>query len=134
MSDKAIINRLLQFDQIKANVIGIDVINKYKEQGVKEINHYLQDMNDITYHEFTKEENVGRILYFINHPNKITPILIDNFCNSGMPSSEAIIVDGTHRLSAAIYLGLNKIDIEYSGLECTLDYLTGKIDKNPYII
>lgn len=133
MTDKIIISRLLEFEQISSNVISKDKIDKYKNQGVKEINHYLRDMNKISYQELGDKENVGRVLYFINHPDKINPIMIDNFCGSGMPSGEANITDGTHRLSAAIYLEWKTIDAEYSGLEETLDYLTGKINKNPFV-
>jgi len=131
MSKSVFINRLMKFKNIEMNIISKDRIQLGIQLGYTEINHFLQDIDDLTYHNFSEAEHIGRVIYFINHPNQINPIVIDNFCGAGMPSCEAIIADGVHRLSAAVYLGWDKIDIEYSGLEDTLDYLTGKIDQIP---
>ena len=73
----------------------------------------------------SKEWHIGRIIYFINHP--------DNMCNNGWVLPIPIIVDGHHRFVAAKYLHDNKkletIHCRYGGRMDVLDYLKGNIDE-----
>lgn len=82
--------------------------------------------------ERTRNYHIQRVLYFIRHPNEITGIEVDNECFNNVIHPNACIIDGWHRLFAAMYLKLEKINIEYSGREDVLDYLTGKRKRQPY--
>lgn len=75
------------------------------------------------------EYHISRILYFIHFPDEIKGILIDNktFNNTILP--EATIVDGWHRLFAAIFLKLRVIEARYGGREDILNYLMGFTDE-----
>lgn len=79
--------------------------------------------------------HIGRIIYFINHPEEIKDIEIDNMCNGMYICPIPIIVDGHHRFMAAMWLNsqgkMDKIHCMYGGREDVLDYLTGNIDKCP---
>lgn len=81
------------------------------------------------------EYHISRIIYFVNHPNEIINIEIENEYWRDKYNYYAFattqIVDGWHRLLAALYLKLKEIDIIYCGREDTLNYLIGKNDKEP---
>jgi len=66
-----------------------------------------------------REWHIGRIIYFINDPSRITPIFIDNYCHRSHYGSRIyptpIIDDGHHRFAAILYLGLPKFKACYSG-------------------
>lgn len=78
-----------------------------------------------------KEYHVARIIYFMDHPEEISGIEIDNPCvdHGILPGCE--IVDGWHRIAAAILLSLQKVSISYGGRADVEDYLSGKTDKRP---
>ena len=77
--------------------------------------------------------HIGRILYFINHPEEIKNIELDNYCDNGLIYPEPIIVDGNHRFMAAMWLHdhgkMEKVHCRYGGREDILNYLTGKSDE-----
>lgn len=79
------------------------------------------------------EWHIGRILYFINHPEEIKDIELDNYCDNGLIYPEPIIVDGNHRFMTALWLRkrgiMDKIHCRYGGREDILNYLTGKSDE-----
>ena len=83
------------------------------------------------------EWHIARIIYFINHPEEIKDIWIDNECyHSRYPGMSCIlpkpiITDGHHRYRAAAYLGLEKSHCEYSGRTDLLEYLRGDVDECP---
>lgn len=79
----------------------------------------------------TKDYHISRIIYFLEHPEEISGIEVDNPCtdNGILPGCE--IVDGFHRIAAGIILGLKQVNIEYGGRSDVEDYLTGKSDMRP---
>lgn len=83
------------------------------------------------------EENwhIRRILYFVNHPQEIKNIELDNESSTFDILPVPIIIDGYHRWMAARYLyelgSLHKIHCLYAGREDVLDYLKGKLDTMP---
>lgn len=85
-----------------------------------------------------REWHIGRILYFINHPNEICDIEIDNECNNGYILPQPVIVDGWHRYAAARWLfdqgKLVTIHCRYGGRMDILEYLKGDLEERPYEI
>jgi len=75
--------------------------------------------------------HIGRVIFFINRPERITPIDIDNLCLNNDILSIPIIEDGHHRLMAHLYLGNTEIEIRYGGRLDLLKYLTGDSDIKP---
>jgi len=73
--------------------------------------------------------HIGRVIYFINHPEEIKDIQIDNLCNGNHIYPIPIIEDGNHRFMAALWLydqGLMKrVHCLYGGRQDVLDYLIG---------
>lgn len=118
------------------NPINIERARAAKKSGIKGTNeafgdgwNYRVDMSK------NDDYHLARILYFVNHPEEINGIEVDNVIEadryqcSVMPNAK--ITDGHHRLLAAAYLGLEKIDIRYGGRSDILDYLTGERDYEP---
>ena len=81
------------------------------------------------------EWHINRVIYFINHPNEIKNIEIDNLSNGMEIFPIPIIDDGNHRFLAAMYLHkkgqMDKIHCMYGGRQDLLAYLSGKIDEYP---
>lgn len=81
----------------------------------------------------TRDWHIGRILYFIKHPDEIRDIEIDNECYDGYILPKPVIVDGWHRYAAARWLfdqgKLFKVHCMYGGRMDVLEYLQGKIDE-----
>jgi hypothetical protein len=80
-----------------------------------------EDFRDCSYH-------TGRIAYFVEQlrsGRSVTPIEIDNHWERFTPC-EPILLDGNHRLCAAILVGKRRIDCEYSGAVKTLRWLEGR--------
>ena len=75
--------------------------------------------------------HIGRVIYFINNPDRITPISVDNYCLDNMFSNAPIIEDGHHRLMAVLYLKRPTIEAAYSGRIDILEYLTGASNEKP---
>lgn len=79
----------------------------------------------------SRDWHIGRIIYFINHPDEIRDIDIDNECDGKYILPKPIIVDGWHRYAAARWLydqgKLTKIHCRYSGRADVLEYLQGKL-------
>lgn len=80
--------------------------------------------------------HLGRIIYFINHPDQIKDIEIDNVCNNFHVLLIPVITDGNHRFMAAAWL--NKEHINHQKIHCLyggridlLEYLTGASDTCP---
>jgi len=90
--------------------------------------NWPKEVKDEQYH-------ISRVIYFINHPEEIKDIEIDNrywqdrYTSYIYPTSE--IIDGWHRFAAAVYIGLKEIDVIYGGRIDVLDYLMGKTDIEP---
>lgn len=81
------------------------------------------------------EWHIGRILYFINHPNEIRDIEVDNVCDYNYISPIPVIVDGNHRFVAAMWLHdqgkMDRVHCQYGGRQDLLNYLTGDSDELP---
>ena len=77
--------------------------------------------------------HIGRIIYFINHPEEIRDVEIDNMCNGMEILPIPVIVDGHHRFAAARWLydqgKLKEIHCMYGGRVDVLEYLQGKRKK-----
>lgn len=84
----------------------------------------------------TTKWHIGRVLYFINHPDEIKNIDIDNVCEGFFDILPIpLITDGNHRFLAAIWLHsqgkMEKVHCRYGGRIDLLDYLTGSSDCRP---
>lgn len=81
------------------------------------------------------EWHIGRVLYFIKHPEEIKDIEIDNMCNGMHICPIPVIVDGNHRMLAAMWLydqgKMDKVHCRYGGRTDLLDWLTGDSDIQP---
>ena len=79
----------------------------------------------------SRDWHIGRIIYFINHPDEIRDIDIDNECEGKYILQQPVIVDGWHRYAAARWLydqgKLTKIHCRYGGRVDVLEYLQGKL-------
>lgn len=79
----------------------------------------------------SRDWHIGRIIYFINHPEEIRDIYIDNECEGLHIFPKPVIVDGWHRYAAARWLydqgKLTEIHCRYNGRVDVLDYLKGKL-------
>lgn len=86
----------------------------------------------VTEHK-SREWHIGRIIYFINHPDEIRDVEIDNECDGSYILPRPIIVDGWHRYAAARWLysrgKLFKIHCKYGGRIDILEYLQGKTNN-----
>ena len=79
----------------------------------------------------TKEYHIKRVLWFVQHPEEIKDIEIDNLFHDRWILPSCVVVDGNHRLMAAKVLGINRIPIIYCGRLDILDYLLGNVDSMP---
>lgn len=83
----------------------------------------------------SREYHINRIIYFMRNPEEIARVEVDNECSYGKYNSfilpQCAIVDGWHRIAAAIALNLTYLDIEYGGREDIQMWLTGEIDNAP---
>ena len=112
--------------------ISLDEVVRAKKQGVvgdsrpygDTWRHPVREVRDMDYH-------IARIVYFLDHPEEVAGMDVDNGCtdNGILPTCE--IVDGWHRLAAAIILNPHTVDIEYGGRVDVMDYLTGASDVRP---
>lgn len=79
----------------------------------------------------SKDYHIARIIYFLEHPERISGIEVDNPCIDGSILPGCQIVDGHHRIAAGILLKLKTIDIDYCGREDVEDYISGRSDIRP---
>lgn len=114
--------------------INLDDITIARHEGVTEIpDPYGNTWNHPVLEKHSRDWHIGRILYFIKHPNEIRDIEIDNECSCGYILPQPVIVDGWHRYTAARWLfdqgKLFEIHCRYGGRMDVLDYLQGKTDE-----
>lgn len=138
-------NRLLEMASIDENhfqwneddlPISIDEIIKCKNIGMV---GDCKPFGDTYQHPAKEKKNrqyhIERIIYFMENPSEISGINVDNKCGywgstaAILPACE--IVDGWHRIAAAMALGLQYVKIEYGGRSDIEDYLTGKTNCRP---
>lgn len=137
------INRLIEFLPTKywswdgTKKIYLDDISAAIQKALPEISSPYGDTwkYPVTEHK-SREWHIGRIIYFINHPDKIKNVEIDNECNGSYILPRSIIVDGWHRYAAARWLysrgKLFKIHCKYGGRIDILEYLQGKTNSFNY--
>ena len=109
-------------------------IKQALKDNVSEVNEiYASSSNYFEREQKSKEWHLGRIIYFINHPDKIDPIELDNECwgSYGAIMPIPIIEDGHHRYLALIYLNPKWIKVNYSGRRDVFNYLNGKLNEIP---
>lgn len=117
--------------------IDLDDISIAIHEGIPEISDAYGDTwkHPVLEHR-TREWHIGRILYFIKHPDEIRDIEIDNECSGGYILPQPVIVDGWHRYAAARWLfdqgKLSEIHCMYGGRMDVLEYLQGKTNDLLY--
>jgi len=119
-----------QFYWCKEPITLNDVI-KAVENKIPEINEQYTESMVLMGDFKNKEWHLGRIIYFINHPEKIDAITIDNRCECGQILPIPFIEDGNHRFMAVNYLGWEEFESKYSGRVDVLEYLQGTTDQAP---
>lgn len=140
--DMILINRLAEFFPIErwswneGEVIELDDIScAIHEAQPEESAPFGDTWKHLCIENKSTEWHIGRIIYFINHPEEIRDIEIDNLCIDSYIFPAPTIIDGNHRFMAAMWLNdqgkMNKIHCIYGGRLDLLDYLTGKSDKCP---
>lgn len=80
------------------------------------------------------EYDWGRIAYFVREVQAgrtIEPIQIDCFCDAGNIYSEAVMLDGCHRLAAYLLVKSPTIEVQFGGRMDYLEWLEGKTDMKP---
>lgn len=134
------IDRLIEFlpeeywEWDESGNINLDDISIGIHEAIPEISEPYGDTweHPVLEHK-TREWHIGRIVYFINHPEEISGIEIDNLCSGGFILPVPVIVDGWHRYAAARWLydqeKLNEIHCRYGGKVDVLEYLQGKTDE-----
>ena len=113
--------------------IDLDDISIAIHEGIPEISDAYGDTwkHPVIEHR-TRDWHIGRILYFIKHPDEIRDIEIDNECSGGYVLPQIVIIDGWHRYAASRWLfsqgKLSEIYCTYCGRMDVLEYLQGKTD------
>lgn len=132
--DTILIDRLMSFCDFREtgmqwdnSYITLEEIRKGIEIGLPE-QHAPYTTGLLEIDSRSKEWHIGRIIYFINNPEKITPLDIDNECHGMTIMPVPIIEDGHHRLFALLYLRKIECEVRYSGLVSVLEYLKGETD------
>ncbi len=140
--DIILIDKLIEFlptehwEWDETGKIDLDDISIAIHEGVLEIpDPYGDTWNHPVLEHKTRDWHIGRILYFIKHPNEICNIEIDNECDNGYILPQPVIVDGWHRYAAARWLfdqgKLDKIHCRYGGRSDVLEYLKGNLSEYP---
>lgn len=116
--------------------IKLDDVIKALDCNIKEqIEQFGDNNNNIPPTDKSDKYHLGRIIYFINHPEEIRDISIDNACNGFDIYPIPIIDDGNHRYMAALYLHsigkLEKLHCRYGGRQDLLRWLKGKRKRQP---
>lgn len=112
--------------------ISLDEVNAEKEHGLL---GNKEPYGDTWKHPVkvkrNKEYHISRIIYFMDHPEEISGIEVDNPCSDNGILPGCVIIDGWHRIAVGILLKLKKVSIEYGGRSDVEDYISGKTDKRP---
>jgi len=89
------------------------------------------DRCDVYMDVWNKRDHIERILYFIDYPEKIDSIHIDNKCVGSEIIPIPFIEDGQHRFLASAYRKEKYIPTIYNGRIDLLDYLKGDSNEKP---
>ena len=114
--------------------IDLDDISIEIHECVAEISEpYGDTLDHLVLEHRSRDWHIGRIIYFINHPEEIRDIEIDNECVNNEILPQAVIIDGWHRYAAARWLydqgKLTQIHCRYGGRLDVLEYLQGIRDE-----
>ena len=134
------IDRLIEFLQSEywewddCGKIDLDDISIGIHECITEISEpYGDTWNHPVLERRSRDWHIGRIIYFINHPEEIRDIEIDKECIDNYILPSAVIVDGWHRYAAARWLydqgKLTQIHCRYGGRLDVLEYLQGMRDE-----
>lgn len=79
--------------------------------------------------------HIGRIIYFINHPEEIEYLSIGNIHDDSSVFPTPLIIEGYHRFFASVWLHMNnklsEIYCSYKGRDDIFYYLNGRDNKKP---
>lgn len=123
-----------QWDRIEPFALN-EVKEKMAAGMVGESNPYGDIWKHPVKNERNRDYHICRVIYFAQHPEEINGIQVDNKCHYDgyttaiLPACE--IVDGWHRIAAAILLGMKEVGIYYGGRLDIQDYLTKKTNERP---
>ena len=138
--DIVLIRRLAQFYPPEywtwnnsEHIILDDIVNAV-HNGIQEISSPYGDADKYKLLESrNKDWHIARIIYFINHPEEIRDIKIENVVEGGNILPIPVIIDGLHRFIAAKYLydrgKLTTIHCIYIGQDDVLNWLKGDIHE-----
>lgn len=137
------IDRLIEFipteqwEWDETGKIDLEDISVAIHEGISEIPEpYGDTWEHPVLEQKSRDWHIGRIIYFINHPDEIRDIDIDNECSNGFILPQPIIVDGWHRYAAAKWLydqgRLTEIHCRYGGRTDILEYLQGSTNDFDY--
>ena len=140
--DMILINRLAEFfpseswSWNKGEVVELnDISLAIHEAQLEESSPFGDTWKHLCMENKSTEWHIGRIIYFINHPEEIKDIEIDNICVDNYILPAPTIIDGNHRFMAAMWLNykgkMDKVHCMYGGRIDVLDYLTGKSNEIP---
>lgn len=83
----------------------------------------------------SRDWHIGRVIYYINNPDEIRDIEIDNLYMDDYIFPVPQILDGNHRFLAGVYMNeqgkMKSMPCKYSGREDVLEYLNGSTDEIP---
>lgn len=137
---KISVEKLLKTFAFKDYVFVGDVGIIYSETIQEAIDNGIQEINEVYGDEYTntlakprtREWHLGRIIYFINHPEELKDIRIVPFTYRRRSTEKPRIIDGHHRLASALYLyktgKINEVECIFTGFQNTYDFLIGKKD------
>lgn len=113
--------------------ITIDDVKNYLSTGQQGTDQPYGDRFKHFPKQHDKLYHIQRVAWFVQHPEEIKGIAVDNRCE-GMfyILPETIIDDGFHRIMAAYICGLEKVKIVYSGRIDVLNYLKGRRKTRPW--
>lgn len=87
-----------------------------------------------TFNRRTRRYHLGRIHYFINRlllGEELDPVEIDNACAGRYILPIPILLDGHHRLCAAVIVGERTIQTNYGGRVDVKNWLSGRRAQRP---
>lgn len=79
---------------------------------------------------FFKNYDSRRIAYFVHNPIGWSPVSLDQDWHDGNPYGP-VLIDGHHRLGAAIRLGHSRIGASCGGTVTMIEWLQGKTQVMP---
>ena len=119
-----------------AGTLNSEIIQDAIDNGIAEINEMYGDKySNILATPRKREWHLGRIIYFINHPEELREIRIVPFTYRHKITEKPVIIDGHHRLASALYLyktgKIKDVECIFTGFQNTYDFFTGKTDVCP---